>query len=226
MPVLQSKRMLNSRVGHHAQPEPGAGIWAFCFQIEGEDIFSLLLNQKIAVKKTAHMETSASPTRKEPSINKIMHTGGKNMSFSAWLRAAGQEHLRPEAEPRSFCSRRPARRISALLLHRSLGTSTTAGTMGSAHILPVWLHRSTAGFIFVQAWSGMQRSGDGARGVLGTACPGAVCALSWSSKQAGWRPGTVLCCLGLLLSAQLMLMGSSHPPALVCVWGSKPVVLP
>lgn len=50
------------------------------------------------MKKTTHVETSASPTRKEPSINKIMHTGGKNMSFSAWLRAAGQEHLRPEAE--------------------------------------------------------------------------------------------------------------------------------
>jgi len=229
MPILHSKRMLHSREGQRARPEPGAGVWAFCFQIEGEDIFSLLLNQKLAAKKTTHVETSASPTRKEPSINKIMHAGGKNMSFSAWPRAAGQEHLRPEAEPWSFCSRRAARRISALLLHRSLGTSTTAGTMGAAHALPMWLRGSTPGFIFVQAWSGMQRSGDGARGVLGTACPGAVCACFHGavSRLAGGRaPCSAAWVCSSPLSSCSWDVGSSHPPALVCVWGSKPMVLP
>lgn len=78
------------------------------------------------------METLASPTRKEPSINKKVHMVGKKPC--PFLLSTKCFHPLLDTEPRFLCSRRLERREGNICISlRSLtGTSIITGTMGSA----------------------------------------------------------------------------------------------
>lgn len=133
------------------------------------------------------METLASPTRKEPSINKKIHMRGKTHVLFCSAANASTRSWTPSHGFSAAGGWRGARGISAFLPDQSLELALSLEQWAQPRpALPARLRCSAPGFIFVRAWSGMRRSGDGARGVLGIACPAALCAhVHGSNEQAG-----------------------------------------
>lgn len=133
MPILHSKRMLHSRGNVPCQNWGSQNFKLSIFRIQGEDVFALLLKQiKTSKEKIIPVETLASPTRKEPSINKKIHMVGKKTC--PFLLSSKCFHPLLDAEPWFLCSRRLERREGNICISpRSVtGTSIIAGTMGSA----------------------------------------------------------------------------------------------